>query len=57
MDLIATVMLQDQVEIRDADPDDPAALACIAAYYRLLETNVRGTTPDMLKLPLSDSAN
>ena len=56
MDLIATVMLQDQVEIRDADPDDPAALACIAAYYQLVADKVSGFTPDMLTLPLNDAA-
>ena len=56
MDLIATVLLRDQVEIRDADPDEPAALACIAAYYRLLEKTVAGTRPDMFTLPLPDAA-
>ncbi len=54
MDLIATVMLQDQVEIRDADPDDAAALACIAAYYKLLLT-FPFLTADMLPLPLPDA--
>lgn len=56
MDLIATVMLQDHVELRDADPDDPAAIACLTAYYQLLAEKIAGVTPDMLTLPLSDAA-
>lgn len=55
MDLIATVMLQDQVEIRDADPSDPAVLSCLAAYYRLLAERVAGVTPESLPLPLPDA--
>lgn len=55
MDLIATVMLQDQVEIRAADPDSPAALACLRAYYDLLCIRIEAVTPDLLTLPLSDS--
>lgn len=56
MDLIATVMLQDQVELRDADPDSPAALACLAAYYQQLTNQVPGASPEMLTLPLADAA-
>ncbi len=56
MDLIATVMLKDQVEIRDADPDDDAALHCVAAYYRLLQDTVPGFASGMLPLPLPDAA-
>ncbi len=57
MDLIATVMLRDDVAIRDADPDDPAALSCVAAYYRqLLDTFPDALRPDMLPLPLPDAA-
>ncbi len=56
MDLIATVMLQDQVEIRDADPDDPASLACISAYYRLLLETFPHFTADLFPLPLPDAA-
>ncbi|MGL5008430.1 MAG: GNAT family N-acetyltransferase [Paracoccaceae bacterium] len=55
MDLIANVMLRDQVEIRDADPDDPAAQHLIAAYFRFLTETVPGVTPDMFTLPLSDA--
>ena len=54
MDLIATVMLKDDVVIRDADPADPAARSCIAPYYQLLLDVIDGLTPEMLPLPLSD---
>lgn len=57
MDLIATVLLRDEVDIRDADPDSDAALTCVGAYYRLLAETVPGTRPDMFTLPLSDAAN
>lgn len=55
MDLIATVMLQGEVEIRDADPDGPAALSCLSAYYRLLLETFPDFTADMLPLPLPDA--
>jgi DNA-binding MarR family transcriptional regulator/GNAT superfamily N-acetyltransferase len=54
MDLIATVMLKDDVAIRDADPADPAALSCMASYFQILLDTVSGVTPDMLPLPLPD---
>ncbi len=56
MDLIATVMLRDDVEIRDADPDDPAALHCVWSYYQQLLATFDVLTPDMLPLPLPDAA-
>lgn len=55
MDLIATVMLQDQVEIRAADPDSPEALACLRAYYDLLAAKIDGVTSELLTLPLADA--
>ncbi|MES2144898.1 MAG: bifunctional helix-turn-helix transcriptional regulator/GNAT family N-acetyltransferase [Pseudomonadota bacterium] len=55
MDLIATVMLRDDVDIREADPDDPAALHCVGAYYRQLRDTFDAFTPDMLPLPLPDA--
>jgi GNAT superfamily N-acetyltransferase/DNA-binding MarR family transcriptional regulator len=55
MDLIATVLLRDEVDIRDDDPDSDAALACIRAYYRLLIERIPGAHPDMFTLPLSDA--
>jgi GNAT superfamily N-acetyltransferase/DNA-binding HxlR family transcriptional regulator len=54
MDLIATLLLRDKVEMRDADANAPEALACLAAYYRLLADKIPGVTPEMLTLPLSD---
>ena len=51
MDLIATVLNEDLVEIRAADPDDPAAQACLAAYYALLCEKVAGLTPAHFALP------
>jgi DNA-binding MarR family transcriptional regulator/GNAT superfamily N-acetyltransferase len=57
MDLIATVLLRDEVVIRDADPDSDAALSCLGAYYALLIERVPGARPDMFGLPLSDAPN
>ncbi len=44
------------IVIRDVDPADPAALACLRAYYALLVAQIAGVTPDMLSLPLPDAA-
>lgn len=55
MDLIASVMLRDQVEIRDADPDDPAAQGLLADYRQFLMDHVEGATAEMLPLPLPDA--
>jgi DNA-binding MarR family transcriptional regulator len=55
MDLIATVMLRDEIEIRDADPDEAAAIHCLQAYYLVLQTKVPGITSGMVTLPLSDA--
>lgn len=54
MDLIATVMLKDDVVILDADPLDPAAHASVDAYYQLLLDTVPETTREMFELPLPD---
>lgn len=51
MDLIATVLNQGQTEIRPADPDDPAALYCLSAYFQLLCDKVAGVTPALFPLP------
>lgn len=50
------MMPQNQVDLRDADPDDPAAIGCLGAYYHLLTEKIAGVTPDMLTLPLPDAA-
>ncbi|GLS85487.1 PadR family transcriptional regulator [Cypionkella aquatica] len=57
MDLIATTLLQDQLSLRDADPNAPEALACLQSYYDVLAQKIDGITPDMLTLPLSDPQN
>jgi GNAT superfamily N-acetyltransferase len=51
MDLIATTLNRDHVEIRRADPDEPAALACLAAYFALLADRIPGVTPATFPLP------
>lgn len=51
MDLIATLLNRDHVELRPADPDDPAAQACLRAYFDLLANRVPGVTPDLFPLP------
>lgn len=56
MDLIATQLLQDQTEISDTDPDTPEALACLAAYYRLLSATIPDLPAEKLPLPLPDAA-
>jgi GNAT superfamily N-acetyltransferase/DNA-binding MarR family transcriptional regulator len=55
IDLIANVMLRDEVVLRDADPDGPTALYCLGAYYRTLFGRVPGATPDLFPLPLPDA--
>ncbi len=52
MDLIATLLNRDQLEIRDADPDAPEALACLTAYFTELADRMPGL--DMGKFPVPD---
>ena len=49
MDLIATALTP--IIIRAADPDDPAALWCLAAYFQLLADRVPGVSTDLFPLP------
>ncbi len=51
MDLIATVLNRGQTEVRLADPDDPAAQACLQAYFDLLVAQIDGMRHDHLPLP------
>ncbi len=51
MDLIATVLNRDQLEIRPADPDSPEVLACWQAYVAELVARVPDATPDLFPLP------
>ena len=54
MDLIATVLLRDEVDIREADPDSAPALACLSSYYALLK-GMFAVSPAALPLPLPDA--
>lgn len=49
MDLIATTLAP--VTIAPADPDDPAALWCLGAYFQILCDKIAGATPDLFPLP------
>jgi DNA-binding MarR family transcriptional regulator/GNAT superfamily N-acetyltransferase len=55
MDLIASVMLRDQVTIRNADPDDPAANYLVGSYFRYLLESFPWLSAEMFSLPLSDA--
>lgn len=51
MDLIATLLNRDQLEIRPADPDNPEVIACWQAYFDELVARVPAARPDMFTLP------
>lgn len=42
MDLVAVTLNSDRIEIRAADPADPAARACLVAYSRMLSDTIAG---------------
>lgn len=42
MDLVAVTLNSDRIEIRPADPTDPAARACLVAYSRVLADKIAG---------------
>ena len=52
MDLIASLLNRDHLEIRAADPDTPEALACLVAYFTELSQRIPGL--DMGKFPVPD---
>ena len=52
MDLIATLLNRDQVELRPADPDSAEARACLTAYFTELAQRIPGL--DMGKFPVPD---
>ncbi len=54
MDLVATTLAP--IAIRPADPDDPAALSCLAAYFALLSDRVPQVPRDHFPLPDPDAA-
>lgn len=51
MDLIASLLNRDQVEIRPADPDSPEALFCLQSYFDELAARVAIVKPGMFSLP------
>jgi DNA-binding MarR family transcriptional regulator/ribosomal protein S18 acetylase RimI-like enzyme len=51
MDLIATLLNRDQLEIRPADPNGPDILSCWQAYFDELLTRVPAARPEMFTLP------
>ena len=51
MDLIATLLNRDQLEIREADPDSPEALACQQAYFDEILARVSIARPEYFPLP------
>ena len=57
MDLIASILNRDQIEIRPADPDAPEAVACMRAYFDELAARVSGFGPKGFTLPDPGSAS
>jgi DNA-binding MarR family transcriptional regulator/GNAT superfamily N-acetyltransferase len=51
MDLIATLLNRDQLDIRPADPDSPEVLSCWQAYFDELLIRVSAARPEMFTLP------
>jgi GNAT superfamily N-acetyltransferase/DNA-binding MarR family transcriptional regulator len=51
MDLIATLLNRDQMELRPADPDSPEVSTCWRAYFAELVAAVPEARPDMFALP------
>lgn len=55
MDLVAVTLNSDRIDIRAADPADPAARACLAAYLRLLSERVPGVPAGVVPDPDPDA--
>jgi DNA-binding MarR family transcriptional regulator/GNAT superfamily N-acetyltransferase len=51
MDLIASVLNRDQVDIRPTDPEAPEALACLVAYFDEVVARVPGVSRSFFPLP------
>lgn len=51
MDLIATLLNRDQLQILQADPDSPEALACQRAYFDEILARVAIARPEYFPLP------
>lgn len=55
MDLVAVTLNSDRIEIAQADPDEAAARACLAAYLRLLSQRVPGVSAGVVPDPDPDA--
>lgn len=51
MDLIATLLNRDQMELRPADPDSPEVVACWQGYVDELIARVPGARPELFPVP------
>jgi DNA-binding MarR family transcriptional regulator/predicted GNAT family acetyltransferase len=51
MDLIATLLNRDHLDVRQADPDSEAALFCLQSYFDELVARVPAARPEMFVLP------
>lgn len=51
MDLIATLLNRDQLQVREAEPDSPEALACLRAYFDEILARVAIAKPEYFPLP------
>jgi DNA-binding MarR family transcriptional regulator len=51
MDLIATLLNRDQLDIRPADPDSPEAMTCLQAYFDEILARVAVARPEYFPLP------
>ncbi len=51
MDLIATLLNRDQLQIREADPDSPEALSCLRSYFDEIIARVAAARPEYFPLP------
>jgi GNAT superfamily N-acetyltransferase len=56
MDLVAATLNRHRVAIEPADPETPAARACLAAYFRLLRDRIPGITAAHVPDPDPDAA-
>ncbi|MEO8244890.1 MAG: bifunctional helix-turn-helix transcriptional regulator/GNAT family N-acetyltransferase [bacterium] len=51
MDLVATALNRDHVQIIETDPDSTAAQYCLQEYFTLLSQKIPGVTLDLFPLP------
>ncbi|MCU0829548.1 MAG: bifunctional helix-turn-helix transcriptional regulator/GNAT family N-acetyltransferase [Tabrizicola sp.] len=51
MDLIATLLNRDQLEIRPADPDSSEATFCLRSYFEEITARIPGLDPTVFSVP------